>query len=80
MWIGKNRKIQSLQKREYQDAILFLQKLLKNNLNKSGIPKGLKADLKKGFKIIHAQKESSKSIKEALSELVSTNESIFYPN
>ena len=80
MWIGENRKIQSLQKREYQDAILFLQKLLKKHLNKSGIPKGLKADLKKGFKIMPAKKEPSKSIKEALSELVSTNEAIFYPN
>ena len=80
MWIGKNRKIQSLQKREYHDAILFLQELLKNNINKSGIPKGIKADLKSGFKVIPAKKESSKSIKEALSELVSTNETIFYPN
>ena len=80
MWIGKNRKIQSLQKREYQDAILFLQKFLKNHLNKSGIPKGLKTDLKKGFKVMLAKNESSKSIKEALSELVSTNETIFYSN
>src|SRR3972149_2095474 len=51
MWIGSNRKILSLQKRRQNDVSLFLNDLLKNHLNKSGIPKGLKADIKKRFKI-----------------------------
>ncbi|MFQ5573694.1 MAG: CCA tRNA nucleotidyltransferase, partial [Nitrosopumilaceae archaeon] len=77
MWIGSNRKILSLQKRQQNDARLFLQNLLKNHLNKSGVPKGLKDDFKKGFKVMPAKKATGKSIKEALSDLVSTDATIF---
>ena len=80
MWIGANRRIISLQKRKHTDAKQFLQDLLKNHLNKSGIPKGLKADIKKGFKVIPAHKATGKSIKEALAELGSTDATIFYSN
>ena len=80
MWIDSNRKILSLQRRQFHDAKQFLQDLLKNHLNKSGIPKGLKPDIKKGFKIIPAKKAAGKSIKEALVELCSTDATIFYPN
>jgi tRNA nucleotidyltransferase (CCA-adding enzyme) len=76
MWIGPNRKILSLQKRKQNDVRLFLKDLLKNHLNKSGIPKGLKADIKKGFKIMPAKKAVGKSIKEAIAELVSTDATI----
>jgi len=51
LWISNKGKILSLQKRKHSNAKLFLQDLLKNNLDKSGIPKGLKADIKKEFKI-----------------------------
>jgi tRNA nucleotidyltransferase (CCA-adding enzyme) len=78
MWIGSNRKILSLQKRQHNDAKQFLQELLKHHLNKSGIPKGLKVDIKNGFKIIPAKKATGKSIKEALVELGSTDATIFY--
>lgn len=78
MWIDAGRKILSLQKRQHNDAKQFLQDLLKNHLNKSGIPKGLKADIKKGFKVMSAQKATGKSIKEALAELDSTDATIFY--
>jgi len=76
MWIGHNRKILSLQKRRQIDVTLFLKDLLKNHLNKSGIPKGLKADIKKGFKIMPAKKAAGKSIKEAIAELVSSDATI----
>lgn len=76
MWIGPNRKILSLQKRRQNDVSLFLNDLLKNHLNKSGIPKGLKADIKKRFKIIPAKKVTGKCIKEAVAELVSTDATI----
>ena len=56
MWINKKGKILSLQKRKHSNAKLFLQDLLKNNLDKSGVPKGLKADIKKGFKITARKK------------------------
>ena len=76
MWIGPNRKILSLQKRQQNDALLFVKDLLKDHLNKSGIPKGLKVDIKKGFKVMPAKKATGKSIKEAVAELVSTDATI----
>ena len=77
MWINEEGKIQSLQKRKYDDVILFLQNLLKNNLKNSGIPKGLEKDFKKGVKIIDASKVSTKSIKEAIVDIAITDETIF---
>jgi tRNA nucleotidyltransferase (CCA-adding enzyme) len=77
MWIGYNRKILSLQKRQQNDVKLFLRDLLKNHLNKSGIPKGLKEDIKRSFQVIPAKKVLGKSIKEAVAELVSTDATIF---
>jgi tRNA nucleotidyltransferase (CCA-adding enzyme) len=76
MWVGHNGKILSLQKRQQNDVNLFLKDLLKNHLNKSGIPKGLKEDIKKSFQVIPARRASGKSIKEAVSELVSTDATI----
>ena len=77
MWINEEGKIQSLQKRKYVDAILFLKNLLKDNLKNYGIPKGLEKDFKKGIKIINANKVSNKSIKEAISSIAVTDETIF---
>ena len=56
LWINNKGKILSLQKRKHTNAKSFLQDLLKKNLDKSGIPKGLKADIKKGFKIMPRKK------------------------
>jgi tRNA nucleotidyltransferase (CCA-adding enzyme) len=78
MWIDENGKIKSLQKRKYDDAILFLKNLLKNNLKNSGIPKGLEKDFKIGVKIISANKVSNKSIKEAIANIAVTDETIFH--
>ena len=80
MWIGSNRKILSLQKRHHNDVRLFIKDLLKNHLNKSGIPKGLKEDVKKGFKVLPARKATGKSIKEAITEIVSTDATILSLN
>jgi tRNA nucleotidyltransferase (CCA-adding enzyme) len=76
MWISEEGKIHSLQKRTHVDAVLFLNDLIKKNLAKSGVPAGLKKDIKK-FKITRGNKLTSKSIKEAALELVSTDETIF---
>jgi len=80
MWIDNNGKILSLQKRQNNDARVFLDDLLKNHLSKSGIPKGLKDDFKKGFKIIPGNKITNKTIKEVLLELVTTDATIFSTN
>jgi len=80
IWIGNKGKILSLQKRNQNNAKLFLQDLLKNHLNKSGIPRGLKSDMKKGIKFLDAYNIKDKSIKESLTQLVSTDATIFYSN
>ncbi len=77
MWINADGRVYSLQNRNQNDARLFLQDLLKNHLDKIGIPKGLLSDFKKGFKIFPASKVTSKFIKEALTELVTTDNAIF---
>jgi tRNA nucleotidyltransferase (CCA-adding enzyme) len=77
MWINDEGKIQSLQKRKHSDVKLFLRDLLKNNLKNSGIPKGLEKDFKKGVKIIDASKISTKSIKEAITDISVTDETVF---
>lgn len=77
MWVNTDGRIHSLQKRNQNDAQLFLQDLLKSHLDKTGIPKGLKSDLKKGFKIFPASKVTSKFIKETLTELVTTDNAVF---
>ena len=78
MWFDEKCKIKSLQKRKYDDAILFLKNLLKNNLKNSGIPKGLEKDFKIGVKVISANKVSNKSIKEEVANIAVTDETIFH--
>jgi len=78
MWIDEKGKIKSLQKRKYDDAILFLKNLLKNNLKNSGIPRGLEKDFKIGVKVISANKVSNKSIKEAIANIAVTDETVFH--
>jgi len=79
LWIGNNKKIISLEKRKHIEAVNFMTEFLKKNLH-IGIPKGLQADFKKGFKISTGNKNLSKSIKEAASELISTDGILLYFN
>jgi tRNA nucleotidyltransferase (CCA-adding enzyme) len=76
MWINKDGKVCSLQKRQNVDAQKFLKLLIQYNIEKSGVPAGLKSEIKK-FKITTADAAKGKSIKEAARELVSTDETIF---
>ena len=77
MWINDEGKIQSLQKRKHSDVKLFLRDMLKNDLKNSGIPKGLAKDFKNGVKIFDASKVSTKSIKEAITDIAVTDETVF---
>ena len=80
MWINDDGRIQSLQKRKHNDVKLFLRDILKNNLKNSGIPSGLEKDFKMGVKIIDASKVSTKSIKEAITDIAITDETVFRAN
>ena len=80
VWINKNKKILSLEKRVENDAKKFMNHLLAKELDKSGIPKGIKTDIKKGFNISLGSNNLNKSIKAQLLELVSTDAAIFSSN
>ena len=77
MWINDDKKIVSLEKRKYNNVVKFMTELLKNNLQ-TGIPKGLQGDFKKGFRVSVGNKNLSKSIKEAISDLISTDGTLFH--
>ena len=77
MWINDDKKIISLEKRKYNEVVKFMTELLKNNLQ-TGIPKGLQGDFKKGFRVSIGNKNLSKSIKEAISDLISTDGTLFH--
>ena len=77
MWVDESAKILSLQERVHYDARPFLQYLLRKNLSSSGIPRGLVPDIRKGFKVLNGKQAVSKSIKKALSELITTDGLVF---
>ncbi len=54
-------------------------KFLKDNL-RTDIPKGLQSDFKRGFKVSIGNKNLTKSIKEAASELISTDDTLLHFN
>lgn len=76
MWVNDDGKVCSLQKRPQPDALLLVRNLLKKNIEKSGISAGLKEDIKL-FNLVLGNKITSKSIKEAIAKLVSTDETVF---
>lgn len=76
-WIGDSGRILSMQKREINDAKKFLERLLRKNLTKSGIPKGIIPDIRRSHRVICGSKPVSKSIKKALASVTSTDELVF---
>ena len=76
MWVNDDGKVCSLQKRPQSDALLLVRDLLKKNIEKSGISAGLKEDIMR-FNLVLGNKITSKSIKEAIAKLVSTDETVF---
>ena len=79
MWIKTDGKIISLEKRKHADAVKFITEFLKKNLQ-TGVPKGLLADFKRGFRVSIGNKNLSKSIKEEAGELISTDGPLLYFN
>jgi len=77
MWVDNDGKVLSLQGRAHHNAKTFLQHLLKKNLSTSGIPSGLVADIRHDFKILNGRQTTSKSIKKALLELITTDGLVF---
>ena len=79
MWIETSGKIISLEKRKHTEAVKFITEFLKKNLQ-TGMPKGLIGDFKRGFRVSIGTKNLSKSIKEEVGELISTDGTLLYFN
>lgn len=73
-WIDDDGRLLSLQEREFWDAPKFLRHILSRNLVNIGVPRGVIPDIKRGFSVLDGSKIASKSIKEALVDVTSTNE------
>ena len=80
MWADNEGKLQTLQTRRYENAKTYLTDLIKNHLGESGIPKGLRADFKTGFKINNGKDKQSKSVKKSISKLITTDDTTFSAN
>ena len=80
MWTDKNGKLQSLQTRRYESSKSFLDDLIKNHIGESGIPKGLRADFKAGFKIRSGKDKQNISVKKSISKLLTTDDTAFSIN
>ena len=80
MWTNKDGKLQSLQTRRYENVKSFLNDLIKNHIGESGIPKGLRADFKTGFKITSGKDKQNISVKKSISRLLTTDETAFSIN
>ena len=72
MWVGPGGRITSLEAREFTDAAPFLKDMLGNG--RICIPKGLVADLGNGFRVFPGTGRASKSVKEVIKGLVSTDD------
>jgi tRNA nucleotidyltransferase (CCA-adding enzyme) len=79
LWIKKDKKITAIQERSETNIKQFLEKLLTKGLGRSGIPTGIKPDIKQGFEV-HVGITTNKSIKMAMREFVSTDVTIFSTN
>ena len=80
MWTDKDGKLQSLQSRRYDNAKKYLSDLIKNHIGESGIPKGLRADFKAGFKITSGSGKQNTSVKKSISKLLTTDDTAFSTN
>ena len=76
MWVDGDRRLLTLEEREFSDATKYLLHLLGGG--RLSLPKGLEDDFKAGFWVSAGTGRMGKSIKEAASELVSTDEAFFH--
>ena len=77
MWVGRDGRIVSLERRGFTDARKLLKSLIEDNC-RAGLPKGLRDDFKKGFAVFAGTGRLGKSIKEAAQDLVSTDDTFFH--
>ncbi len=77
MWVDLEGDVRILEKRDTSNAVEFLRKILKSDLVKSGVPKGLHNEIRDGFTIAAGSKLFNGLAGNALREIVSVDEKIF---
>ncbi len=80
MWVDSKGNVRILEKRNTINAVEFLRKTLKSNLEKSGVPKGLHEEIRDGFTITAGSKVLGGLAGDALREIVAIDEKIFSAN
>ena len=80
MWVDSKGDVRILEKRNAINAVEFLKKALKSNLEKSGVPKGLHKEIRDGFTITAGSKVLGGLAGDALREIVAVDEKIFSTN
>ncbi len=76
MWVGENGRIMSLERRAEGDARRFLSRLLAGGLDRSGVPGGIKRDIRDGFRVVAAPRLNVQ-VKARLREMISTDAAVF---
>lgn len=79
MWVSKDKKIISLEKREFNNAKDYLECLI-DGKQRAGLPKGLREDFKEGFQVFAGTSKVDKSVEDAICSLVSTDDAFFHFN
>ncbi|ABK78471.1 tRNA nucleotidyltransferase (CCA-adding enzyme) [Cenarchaeum symbiosum A] len=77
VWVGGSGRVMSMERRAESDAQGFLRTLLGRGLDGSGVPRGIKPDVKRGFAVAAGGSRLPESVKAELLELVSTDAAVF---
>lgn len=77
LWVSGGR-IRSLERRPERDAGRFLRRLLTERLEISGVPDGIKPDIRGGFRVSRGGTGLPSAIRERLGESLSTDGAILY--
>ena len=73
VWVAPDGRLRALRMRDYEKAADLLHDTLTHYIRRSGIPGGLKRDIRAGFSIRAGLRVSDAKIIDALSDLVSTD-------
>lgn len=73
VWVGSDARLRTLRRRDYDKVSDLLNDTLKRGLRRSGVPAGLKRDIRAGFSVRSGLRASDHTILDAISDLVSTD-------
>ena len=77
MWVDNDGHLRILERRLETDAIVLLGRLFDSELEDFGVPKGIREDIKNGFKVSSGNAKLGTALKGAILDAVSTDTSVF---